>query len=63
MMNAQSDHNDEVRSDDSDGSDNDDDDWKRTFAFNNIDDIMDAIEEIETPDRYLEEISTPHQHH
>ena len=63
MMSAQSDHNDFDDGDDSDGSDNDGDDWKRTFAMNNIDDIMDAIEEIETPDRYLEEIVREYRHH
>ena len=58
----QGDQNDEVRSDNSDDEDNGSDEWKRTFAVNNIDDIMDAIEEIETPDRYLEEIVREYRH-
>ena len=41
-------------SEDSDDDDSSSDDWKRQFAVNNIDDIMDGIGEIEKPGNYLE---------
>ena len=41
-------------SEDSDDDDSSSDDWKRQFAVNNIDDIMDGIGEIENPSDYLE---------